>query len=688
MAIKPFQLGNIDQSEDPDAANVKLDQWLDATRPFYLASPEYQKLSKANKKGEGSWFDMFMNLYLNYIGTDLKDLDVDAAEELMRDLFPRKLICSDTQAKTIVPELIAYWQLLHRILNGGKQRRLKHAESVITFLESIRKDYLSIYKGDGNGHPFAGMDFNTLMQAALNPATHHDDDDWVANLIADAAHHLPDYKQKPSPPDHWLPLRELSNVAELLDYVCHIGFDPNLPNAEEAVFELLNCACQDVFMQIRQGAPHAQKFWQTIEQQIIVSGEDNALAPEGMSVLFAVLSTHKQFLSPEFLNFIHQWHMDNVTEMAPDELTPEAVEQALQSMISEIPDEFALVSALQEQLAFIPPEGLELITHALITSEKGLNGTALMMLDDNQERAMSIVKVLSHNPAAITPVTLARLIRIRNWLAAPVKSKVDKLVQAARKKGIAPQSPQPLPASNILETYMSAVDGSGAQGAMLTFRDGKLQRLISFVLKESVGIVDVLVTPPAPKRQIQQYVSMMKQQDAAAEKVSLELIHKQLPFFLALNLKSGVAIDHELVQVMELLGVESWNPESTDLATLFDPLLSETPSPADIASVQKRSAKWTQSAVGQSWFEDPDMIGPFRKLNTRSNEAFFAEVIEPARGKWAERLGRMALWAHYSTNKNRQKQSTDYAIANWLLAHSDMPAHDISLLNAIARNSM
>ncbi|WP_419831851.1 hypothetical protein [Endozoicomonas atrinae] len=588
MAIKPFQLGNIDQSEDPDAANDKLDLWLDATRPFYLESPEYQKLSKANKKGEGCWFDIFMSLYLNYIGTDLKYLDVDAAEELMLELLPRKLICSDTQAKTIIPELIAYWQFFHRILNGGKQQRLKHAESVIAFLENIRKDYLSIYKGDRNSHPFAAMDFDSLMQEALNPSAHHDDD-WIANLIADAAHHLPDYKRQPSPPDHWLSLLQIPNVAELLDHICHQGYDLTLPNASDAVFELLNCACQDLFMQIRQGNKEALDFWSYIEQQIITSAQKNTLDPDGMRVLFEVLSTHKQFLSPEFLNFTHHWHMDHVDVMMPDELTPEALEQSLQSMLEDIPDEFTLVSALHEQLAFLPAEGLKLITGALISSDKGLNGTALMMLDDNHERAMSIVNVLSQNPAAITPVTLARLIRIRNWLAAPVKSKVDKLVQAVRKKGISPQSPQPLPASDILETYMSAVDGSGAQGAMLTFRDGKLQRLISFVLKESVGIVDVLVTPPAPKHQIQEYVSMMKQQGVAAEKVSLDLIHKQLPFFLALNQKSNIAIDHELVQVMELLGVENWNPESTDLATLFDPLLPETPSQADIASVQKRS---------------------------------------------------------------------------------------------------
>ena len=59
MAIKPFFAGNI----DPDLANEKMEHWLAELRPFYLNSPEYQKLSKANKKAAGSWFDQFHVLF-------------------------------------------------------------------------------------------------------------------------------------------------------------------------------------------------------------------------------------------------------------------------------------------------------------------------------------------------------------------------------------------------------------------------------------------------------------------------------------------------------------------------------------------------------------------------------------------------------------------------------------------------
>ena len=543
MAIKPFRLGSIDQFEDPDAANERLDMWLDVIRPFFMASPEYDKLSKANKKGGGGWFAMFMGLYLNYIGEDLADLDVEMAEEIMLDLYPRKLICSDTQAKTIVPELLAYWRFLDSTFNSGKRPRLKFAPAVICFLESIRKDYLYIFKGDGGNHPLGGL--NSMVCLALSPTASKAQDGWVSDLIADASRHLPEYKRHPAPPDHWLPLRQLPCVAQLLEYVCHHGYDPGESNAADAVFELVSCACQDVFMQIRQGDSKTLSFWQGVEQQIINSSrEQGSLNADGMMVIFSVLSSHKQFLSSQFLDFIHQWHVDQVEEMAPEELTSEAVEESLLNMLEEIPDEFALVAALSEQLAFLPAEGLELITSALVSSEKGLNGTALMILDDNPERAQSIVSVLSQNPRALTPVSLARLIRIRNWLAKPVQARLDKLIQAARKKGVVPVTPAGLAGGDILETYMTAVDGIGSQGAMLIVRDDQRYRLISFVLKESVGIVDVMVTPALLKKQINQYVSLMRQQETSVERVSPDLIHRQLPFFLALNLKSGISIDH------------------------------------------------------------------------------------------------------------------------------------------------
>ena len=686
MAIKPFFAGNI----DPDLANEKMEHWLAELRPFYLNSPEYQKLSKANKKAAGSWFDHFMFFFLNCIDENMKNLDADAAEEIMLSLYPDQINCSDQQVKTIVPELIAYWQFLHRELNQGKKQQLKHAPRVISFLQGIQKNYLQTFRQhEDNTESELTLEKLLTILGVESPIEASSDDnagEWLNELIYDAAINLSQYKNKAAPPQHWLQLRELPLASLLIQHLCHEGIDPSLPNAHEAAYELLNCALQEVFMQVRQKDKAAIKFWHETEQTIIQSAQKNMLDPEGTNILVTTLTSHKQFLSEEFINFLERWNLENAPEIDLEEIMPNTIEESTRRMLEEIPDEFTLASVLNEQLAFMPAEGLELVSHILVSSTKGANGIALMALDNNPQRAQTVIHVLSREPKYLPPTSLARLIRIRNWLAKPVQKDVDKLIQAARKKGVVPSSPQPLDTSNILETHMTAVDGSGSQGVIMTVRDGSLYRLISFVLKESVGVIDVVVSPQTKKQEIQQYVSMLKKQARIFEKISLELIHKVLPFFLALNLKSGIAIDHELIQVMELLGIEDWNPNNTDLRQLYDVLLKEIPTTEEITAIQKRSKNWTKSVVGESWFEEPEREVTLQQIHSYS--AFFDAVIEPAREKWGERMGRMALWAFYSGNKNRQKQCRDYAVVSWLLEHSKMPTRDISLLDAIARNSM
>ena len=698
MVLTPFQLKNTNKFEDPDAANEALQQWLDEFRPMYLASPEYQALSKANKEGGGSWFQLFMDLYLNYHGDDLKGLTLEIAEDIMLGLIPRKMVCSDSQAKTIVPELIACWQMLDRTLNTKKKRQLKHADIIIAFLDSIRQDYLDIFNGD-NDSPFA--EFNSLIKDVMfnggideNGVDKSDENDveWVNNLIADAAENLPNFRKLPSPPQHWQMLFDQPNAAEFLDHICHGMYDHKRPNVEEAILELLNFTLQDIFMLIRQGDESTKAFWHKMEQHIIANAEDLILHPEGTDLLLTVLSVHKQFLSQPFLDFIHHWRINTLPPANEGDIaapSSQDFEQGLRAITEQLPDEFALFAALQEQLAFLPPDGLHTIAQSLITTEKGLNCTVLMILDDHEERATSIVSALLEAPQDITPVSLARLIRIRNWLIAPVRTLVDQLIQAARKKGVSPQSPEPLPTEDIIETYMSTVDGSGAQGVILTVKaDNKEQRLISFTLKENTGVLDVLVTPPAPKSHIQQYVSIAKQQDTALEKISPELIHKELPYFLDMNLKRGIAIDHDLIQAMELLGIQDWNPKNTQLSQLFAELLPTPPSDKDIEDAQRRSGNWPKSAVGVSWFVNREDIADL-PLHQRFNyQIFFEKIIAPTRPQWTERTGRMALWAKYCTNKRRQKQSQDFAIVNWLLNQTDIDSYDINLLHAINRHSM
>ena len=688
MTIHLFKPGNIE--DNPDKAYARLEDWLDKTIPVFLESPEYKKLSKANQKSGGSWFQLFMEMHLNYIAKDLARLDEDDASEILLDLFPRKVICPDSQAKTIIPELVAVWQFLHRELNSGQKPKLKFAEGVIDFLEEIKKDYLAIFKGEMDADLDIDEDmFNDLLMQVQSEQGSYA---WVNRMISEAALNLNSILQSPKPPESWNILRDEDSLGRFLGYILTSGTNVSHPQTSEAIEELLRFACQDLFMRIRQKDKDALAFWQQTENNIMAAANSGDLIPEPMQILVSALSQYRQFLSEIFLSFIQDWRMESHNEdQLPEDFSLEGLNNIFQGLLDEVPDEFTFVSIVKEQLGFMPADALNGLIHQLLTlGEQAADALTLMILDQNEQQAVAVATAISQHPKVISAKTLSRLIRIRNWLTTSVQKPVDKLIKDVRKRGVMPQPPEAITGVNIQEVHMSGVDGAGAQGVMLLVKEGRSFRMISFVLKEAVGVIDVMVSPPETKTELKKYFALAKQQMTGLEKVSLELIQTQLPVFLALNLKSKIAIDYELVQAMELLGLSDWNPASAKVSNLYADLIPHSPSAEDIEQAQKRSGKWTETGVGQTWFSDDAKLqkviesSPIKGLCV----TICNEVLDPARSLWGERLGRMAVWAQHASSKRRQQQSQDYAIASWLLEHSQLPAYEVELLRAIAKNSI
>ena len=692
MAIKLFSPG-ADFDIDPGKANRRLQKWIDALLLLYQGSPEYQKLSKANRKNGGEWFRLFMDLYLNYIGGRLVDLDEEDAEEVMCDLMPRKLVCADRQVKTIVPELIAVWRFLKRALAEQKPaRRLPHADAVIAFLESIRKDYLAIYRGeyDEGGDDFGGLeeaDVLGLLESLLQPR--HS----PGQLIADAAKQLPSLLDSPRPPMEWLALTDPPGCEAFLEYLCLEGVNEQLPGAVEAAGMMLAMVLQSLFMRIRQGESPLKAFWQTMEHRLMEAHSQGRLKPGGVNLLLEALQDYRQYLSPEFMAFIHAWH----SEMAEAKGGEQAFEvadlhQDFLSVLAEVPDEFAMVTGVQGQLGFLPPDAFGALVGMLLELGNAdlADALALMVLDETPGTARAVVQQLLRVPGRITPKALGRLVRTRNWLAEPVRNDVDGLIRAVRKTGVVPAIPESVPDTCFRQVLMSGVDGSGAQGAIIILAYQDQFRLLSLVFKERVGVVDVMVSPPDTMARMNHCIKLAKQEAGALEKVSPDLIRTLLPAFLALNLESRTAIDHELVQILELLGVTDWNPMPARVQALAGLDRQAAPDQATIEAVQKRSRQWCGSAVGQSWFEHGEAVArAIANQRTVADKqlAVCRDVLEPLRAQWQERMARMTLWAAHSENARRRRQAQDYAVVSWLLGQVE-PVENIEMMREVARRSL
>ncbi len=692
MSVELFNYDYELFEEDPDIANEALEQWVDRFIDVYLSSPEYADLSLANKKAGGNMFVLFMDLNLNYVGGNLDDIDNVSAREIMEELFPRKLFCSDTQAKTIVPELIACWQCLKREINGNKTQTLKHADGVIGYLKSIKKNYLQMFK-QGLQPPIEV--FNPEVMEALF-ADIELPNDWVADLIYETTQNLSTILKQPAPPESWFRLYDLDSLEDFIYSVC---IDEGIEDSEsEAVMLLLGFALQRVFMNIRQKEKTAISFWQTIEQSLLEAYTDEELDPEGIDVLVHELSSFRHYLSDEFMAFVQQWLTEANNASHPgDEFTSEDVQAICQELLNNVPDEFEFAQVWNDQLAFMPPEGLELIARQILSLDNSRfsDCLALLVLDDREEIALFMAGLLAEHPQCISPLTLDRMVRVRNWLSGKVQKSVDKLIRNARKKGVSGDSAiHPAP---IIETWMSIVDGSGAQGVMVMVQDPKapeLFRLVCFVFKEAVGIVDVSVSPGDTKKRLSQVLKMGRQHAGVFEKVSADLVTKQIPLFIALNLGSKTTIDAELIRAMELLGLEDWNPKPMDIQSFFIEYskgteLSQPPAAKEIADVQIRSCKWPGTPMGDSWLISECMeyvLEPGGSVHKSILEAC-DKYLTPEKQLWQERMQRMSLWASQCNNKKWQKQARDFAVVSWLLGQ-DFPVHDIKLMARIAERSL
>ncbi len=315
MSLKPFKFNQSTYLSDPDKCNDQLQEWVEQFLDIFYESPEYNKLSKANQKSGGMMFSLFLELNMNYLGKGLESIDLKSTREVMTELFPRKMICSDTQAKTIVPEIIACWQCLQRLLGGtGNKEKLKHAEAIISYLQNIKKDYLNIYNRN-----YSSLQSSTNAKAMSNPVLeiNESEDDWIDDLVEHAVANLAHIRKQSEPPEEWFRLYDLQSLSQFLFDICIEGIDEE---ESDAITALLSFALHNLFIQIRQGNPQATHFWREVEQNLISSYAHDELDSVVMSPLLGVLSRHRQHLSEAFMEFIHHWQAGDHESQHPDDL--------------------------------------------------------------------------------------------------------------------------------------------------------------------------------------------------------------------------------------------------------------------------------------------------------------------------------------------------------------------------------
>jgi len=136
MKFNIHKLDNFDFDED-NAEEVQ-ENYLDAVMEQFFDSPEGIKRFEEDPE-MGFWAAQLIHYGFGYIGVSLPQMNVSYIEEIVTDIFPRKITIEKPEdANDAIPELISFWQFLKR------EYKLPKADGILKYLTKIEPDYLSI----------------------------------------------------------------------------------------------------------------------------------------------------------------------------------------------------------------------------------------------------------------------------------------------------------------------------------------------------------------------------------------------------------------------------------------------------------------------------------------------------------------------------------------------------------------
>jgi hypothetical protein len=120
---------------DDEADEDRVQEYIEGLSAAFAASPEAQAVYQEH--GDQGWTSFMLEYAINHLGVTPPEMTVRDLQEILFDLFPRKVSTEPESAPGIIAELRALWTFLHRqygltnapkilgVLTDGAVRRLQ-----------------------------------------------------------------------------------------------------------------------------------------------------------------------------------------------------------------------------------------------------------------------------------------------------------------------------------------------------------------------------------------------------------------------------------------------------------------------------------------------------------------------------------------------------------------------------------
>lgn len=467
------------------------------------------------------------------------------------------------------------------------------------------------------------------------------------------------------------------------------------PDAEEspqldAFTNLVDHALHQLRIELRRGDEEAVEFWQLL-QELLGEALESGDKPVFCHGLLDGLATQGFPLPEALIDRVAAWHEKRYSAEIKDATESGAdPEQGLRELFDQPGMQPAdIYGMLKTQLQYLPANKLDTLYTGLLQVDNSnlLEGLLHCLLHPRalvRERLLEQLRLLRE---PIGAHQLNRLVMLRNWLPPEQAKQLDAVVRQQRKHNLPPAAAS----RGSVRIWASAPDGAGATAVIMCREKTGRYQLSGAILKENTGILDCWQSPHLKKREADAGIQEIRSQLPQSLPVDPEFLQQLLPHFLALNLRSGEMPEPELLDWLEALGGDLWQPQTLDIGDWLrdaEPELQDW----DRDKAFRRLASWFDKHLSElRWFEnDTATIERAEEWllaeDPQPEQQILEEILAPHRPKWRDRFALMAIWAKSNLNK-RGPHWQDFALLA-RAADTDQPVVELPILPVVAGHTL
>ncbi|HTP66644.1 MAG TPA: hypothetical protein VMJ66_14725 [Geobacteraceae bacterium] len=321
---------------------------------------------------------------------------------------------------------------------------------------------------------------------------------------------------------------------------------------------------------------------------------------------------------------------------------------------------FEALDLVLEQTGLMEPQYQAAMAGQMLASgqEKLRELGVLMLFHPLAEvRAATAAALARAEGVEISPETLRRLIIMRNWFPPEIRSELDSAIANARRAKV---ECAPLKGYPLHSVSATTIDGAGAQSFWFSAGEKKRFDLCNILWKQGAGVIDTFTHRLPSAKGVERFMEGLPDAMCFAE-VDPAYVDKVIGHALAVGAARGGAPHRGLLQIAELIGADRWRAEvlipEHELAAMGEELAgggTDLPAAGTVPEALQESSEWPAwEGFADTWFEDDETVdrvvqaamkGKGRNREEKAVAAILAEVLEPRRGVWLERLVLMVLW--------------------------------------------